>query len=152
MIEQARQGLSQWSSDCLANAAEMSDILGADADDYVRDPVTAFGAWQTYVDDLPFEELEHSDWVTLRTDLVSYLADILVRKFGAEWDVIADDLAPRGFRYVIVVRDEHSRIRSVDLFVLVNQMVASAGSELLSVLSAALRQLGIAAILRLNTR
>ncbi|MRH90272.1 hypothetical protein GFY24_23010 [Nocardia sp. SYP-A9097] len=49
-IEQAWQALPQWVSECLDSAAGMAKALGADEEDYGKDPLTAFGFWQDYLD------------------------------------------------------------------------------------------------------
>ncbi|MFE3758143.1 hypothetical protein ACFXO9_27890 [Nocardia tengchongensis] len=130
----------------------MSEILGADMDDYARDPLTAVGYWQNYLDRLPFEEFEAGDWNGLQTDLVSYLADILIRGFDGEWQVIADDASPRGYWYVVAVPDDQRQVRCLDPFGFVAERVGGASIDLLRMLSEAIAQLGITTILRVQAR
>ncbi|MFF2555525.1 hypothetical protein ACFVUS_31275 [Nocardia sp. NPDC058058] len=128
----------------------MSAALGADEHDYTTDPLSAFPVWQNYLDRLPFEEFEHSDWITLKTDVIAYLFTVLSCRFGCEWQVFADETAPSGYRYLVVAGEELDGIR-LDLFRLVVHELDRGETQLLPILSQALSQLGIPAILRVQT-
>ncbi|QEU95895.1 hypothetical protein CP970_37655 [Streptomyces kanamyceticus] len=76
-------------------------MLGVPTDAYMRDPLTLAPTLQNYVSRLPLEQFEQSDWATLHSDLTSFLADVLVRRHGATWQIANDPDGPLGFRYVI---------------------------------------------------
>ncbi|UFS99221.1 hypothetical protein [Nocardia huaxiensis] len=147
-IEQAWQALPQWVAECLDSAAAMAAALGADAEDYGSDPLTAFGAWQDYLDSLPLDEFEHSDWVTLKADVVAFVSSVLLRRFDCEWHIVADESEKRGYHYVIASASDDGLLRLLDLFGLVFHALDSGETQLLNLLTEALAQLGIPAILR----
>ncbi|MEV0466444.1 hypothetical protein AB0I30_32740 [Nocardia tengchongensis] len=150
-IEQIRQDLPRWTAECTARAASMSVALGADEDNYAADPLSAFAVWQDYLDSLPLDEFEHSDWVTLKTDVIAYLFAVLSQRFGCDWQVLTDETAPRGYRYLVGAREDLDGVRYVDLFSLIAHELDRGETQLLPFMSEALSQLGIPAILRVHT-
>lgn len=94
-------GLQQWSEEGRLNALELAKMLGDSIDAYAQDPLTLVPTLQNYVSRLPLEQFEQSDWATLHSDLTSFLADVLVRRHGAAWQIASDPDGPLGFRYVI---------------------------------------------------
>ncbi|MEV4433421.1 hypothetical protein [Streptomyces sp. NPDC049585] len=93
--------LAGWAEGAHRNAVELARMLGVPDDAYAADPLNLLPALQHYVSRLPLQEFEQSDWVTLHSDLTSYLADVLIRCREAWWEAVADPSAPRGFRYVV---------------------------------------------------
>ncbi|MDT0453285.1 hypothetical protein [Streptomyces hesseae] len=91
----------RWSEGARQNAVALAEMLGTTPDAYSTDPLILLVALQNYVDRLPLSEFEQSDWITLHTDLTSYLADVLIHRCGGAWRVTHDSTAPQGFRYVI---------------------------------------------------
>ncbi|WP_458691390.1 hypothetical protein [Nocardia tengchongensis] len=150
-IDQVRDDLPQWTAECVARAASMSVALGADEDDFTTDPLSAFQAWQDYMDSLPLDEFEHSDWVTLKTDVVAYLFCILSRHFSCDWQILPDQTSPRGYRYVVAAPDEHGQVHYLDLFDSVIPELERGQIQLVPMLSDALSRLEIPAILRVLT-
>ncbi|GAA2520633.1 hypothetical protein [Streptomyces longisporus] len=89
-------------------------MLGVPPEVYSRDPQQLIPPLQDYVSKLPLNEFEQSDWVTLHTDLLFYVADYLIQRHGAHWVVANDPNAPRGYRYVIEARGRDGQTRRVD--------------------------------------
>ena len=71
-------------------------------------------ALQGYVSRAPLSEFEQSDWITLHSDLMSYVADYLIQKHGAQWKVADDPSVPRGYRYVIEATGRDGVTRRID--------------------------------------
>nr|BFD82904.1 hypothetical protein StreXyl84_23050 [Streptomyces sp. Xyl84] len=91
----------EWTEGAHRNAAGLASALGVSPERYAEDPLTLLPALQNYVDRLPLNEFEQSDWITLHTDLTSYLGDLLVRRDGAVWEKAEDPASPAGYRYVV---------------------------------------------------
>jgi len=71
-------------------------------------------ALQSYVSRAPLGEFEQSDWITLHSDLMSYVADYLIQKHGARWNIAQDPTTPRGYRYVIEATGRDGQTRRID--------------------------------------
>ncbi|MFC4518059.1 hypothetical protein [Streptomyces ehimensis] len=93
--------ITGWSEGAHRNALALAEMLGVAPEVYSRDPLNLLPALQNYVDRLPLHEFEQGDWITLHTDLTSYLADILIHRCAGAWSVADDPAGPLGFRYVI---------------------------------------------------
>ncbi|MBP8539111.1 hypothetical protein [Streptomyces sp. MK37H] len=90
-----------WTEGAHRNAIGLATMLGVAPERYAEDPLALMPGLQNYVDRLPLGEFEQSDWITLHTDLTSYLGDVLVRRHGAAWKKAADPSSPVGYRYLI---------------------------------------------------
>ncbi|MEU5833633.1 hypothetical protein ABZ820_08090 [Streptomyces diacarni] len=119
---ETEENLASWAEECQANAARLADMLGVPAADYRADPLAALPAWENYVSRLPLADFEESDRVTLHTDLVSFLADFMVRAKGAHWEATPDASAPGGHRYVLTAMGLDGRVRHCDPFAVVQQV------------------------------
>jgi hypothetical protein len=106
--------LEQWIEEGRRTVIDVADMLGITPDVYGRDPLSLIPALQNYVSRLPLEEFEQSDWVTLQSDLMAYVADFLVRKHGARWRVAEDSTTPRGYRYVIEAEGRDGETHRID--------------------------------------
>ncbi|WP_199806852.1 MULTISPECIES: hypothetical protein [unclassified Streptomyces] len=84
----------KWADGARHNAAGLAAALRIPPERYAEEPLTLLPALQNYVDRLPLDESEQSDWITLHTDLTSYLGDLLVRRHGATWLKVDDFAAP----------------------------------------------------------
>lgn len=93
--------LAEWTEGAHRNAASLASVLGLSPERYAEDPLALLPGLQSYVDRLPLGEFEQSDWITLHTDLTSYLGDLLVRRHGAVWTKVDDKSSPAGFRYFV---------------------------------------------------
>ncbi|MFY4723434.1 hypothetical protein [Streptomyces sp. LaBMicrA B280] len=93
--------LSEWAEGAHRNAAGLASVLGVSPTQYDEDPLVLLPGLQNYADRLPLSEFEQSDWISLHTDLTSYLGDLLVRRHGAVWVRIDDTHSPAGYRYVV---------------------------------------------------
>ncbi len=89
-------------------------MLGVSVDAYSNDPLILAPALQNYVSRLPLDEFEQSDWATLHSDLMAYVADFLIHQHGAQWLVVDDTTTPRGFRYVIEASGRDDETRRID--------------------------------------
>ncbi|MEV7063722.1 hypothetical protein AB0N97_13095 [Streptomyces collinus] len=106
--------LEQWIEEGRRTIIEIADMLGVPPETYASDPLTLIPALQNYVSRLPFEQFEQSDWITLHSDLMSYVADFLIRRHGAHWRVVDDSTTPRGYRYVIEAAGRDAQTRRID--------------------------------------
>jgi hypothetical protein len=91
----------EWTEGAHRNATGLASVLGVSPEQYAADPLTLLPGLQSYVDRLPLGEFEQSDWITLHTDLTSYLGDLLVRRRGAVWVKVDDSGSPAGYRYLV---------------------------------------------------
>ncbi|MBT1183457.1 hypothetical protein HET69_05410 [Streptomyces sp. CJ_13] len=96
------------------NVVDVADMLGVPPEMYTHDPMSLIPALQEYVSRAPLNEFEQADWVTLHSDLMSYVADYLVQKHGARWTVAEDPAVPRGYRFVIEATGRDEQIRRID--------------------------------------
>ena len=96
-MDDARAGLPGWTDEQRRAYQGFVKVIEAPADD----PFMAIPHLQQYVDSLPLDEFEQSDWVTLHADLVCFLAESMIVRFGASWQVREAAETPRGYRYVL---------------------------------------------------
>ncbi|MCX5376728.1 hypothetical protein [Streptomyces sp. NBC_00091] len=108
--------------------------------------MTLIPALQHYVDRLPLEEFEQSDWVTLHADLVSYLAEFLIRRYGASWEVADDPDGPVGYQYVIEATGFDGVVRRVDPFAVVAGEFQELPVEVVRMLATAEYALGLTVV------
>jgi hypothetical protein len=120
-LDAARAGLHDWAAGLRDNFDSVIELVGAPAGEADRDPVSALPYLQTYLDELPLAEFETDDWVTLHTDLVSFLARAMTVQRNASWQVRKAPGAPRGYRYVLRATDAHGAAHDVDPFEVVAQ-------------------------------
>ncbi|MGW2746868.1 hypothetical protein [Streptomyces sp. NPDC001450] len=90
-----------WAEGALQNARHLASMLSVPSDQFDADPLAILPALENYVSRLPLDEFEQSDWITLHTDLTSFLGDVLVRRRGGTWIKVVDASSPAGFRYLI---------------------------------------------------
>ncbi|WP_419994488.1 hypothetical protein [Streptomyces boninensis] len=116
-------------------------MLGVDLETFAADPFTLVPLLQDYVARLPLSEFEQSDWVTLHTDLTSFLAEILVKNYGGNWEKVEASDSPAGFRYYIVATGLDGLRRRVEPYdvvmeefqhppIEITRMIANAGAFL----------------------
>jgi hypothetical protein len=106
--------LERWIEEGRTTILDIADMLGVPADTYNSDPLNLVPVLQNYVSRLPLSQFEQSDWVTLHSDLMSYVADFLIRRHGARWLVVDDSTTPRGYRYVIEAEGRDGETRRID--------------------------------------
>ncbi|MFE2527588.1 hypothetical protein ACFXEL_25460 [Streptomyces sp. NPDC059382] len=114
MTKESEPDLQGWIEEGHRNIVDVADMLGVPPAIYTRDPMTLIPALQEYVTRAPLGEFEQSDWITLHSDLMSYVADYLIQKHGARWEVADDPSAPRGYRYVIEATGRDGVVRRID--------------------------------------
>lgn len=90
-----------WAEGAHRNAQHLASMLGVSNDQFDADPLAVLPALENYVSRLPLDEFEQSDWITLHTDLTSFLGDVLVRRHGGTWIKAVDASSPAGFRYLV---------------------------------------------------
>lgn len=106
--------LKKWEEEGRLTIIDIADMLGISPKSYTDDPLTLIPALQNYVSRLPLSQFEQSDWVTLQTDLMSYVADFLIQRHGAQWAVAEDSTTVRGYRYVIEATGHDGEARRID--------------------------------------
>ncbi|MDF3290117.1 hypothetical protein [Streptomyces silvisoli] len=111
--------LAQWAEQGHQNAVGIADMLGVSQPDYERDVLNLMGPLQDYVNRLPLDEFEQSDWVTLHADLASYLADVMIQRHYAQWVKVEDNSKSRGFRYMLRVAAVDGSAHDLDPYDLV---------------------------------
>ncbi|MFI0779474.1 hypothetical protein [Streptomyces sp. NPDC021212] len=114
MTKASEPNLQGWIEEGRRNIIEVADMLGVPPEVYTRDPMSLIPALQNYVSRAPLGEFEQSDWITLHSDLMSYVADYLIQKHGARWNIAQDSTAPRGYRYVIEATGYDGQTRRID--------------------------------------
>ncbi|MET7526672.1 hypothetical protein [Streptomyces sp900116325] len=108
--------VSEWADGAHRNAIGLASVLGVTQEQYAGDPLTLLPGLQNYVDRLPLGEFEQQDWITLHTDLTSYLGDLLVHRRGAVWTKVDDQSSPAGYRYLIEARGLDGKTYRVEPF------------------------------------
>ncbi|MFE9723666.1 hypothetical protein ACFYQ5_08735 [Streptomyces sp. NPDC005794] len=106
--------VSEWAAGAHRNAAELALALGVTQAQYAEDPLSLLPNLQNYVDRLPLGEFEQSDWITLHTDLTSFLGDLLVRRREATWAKVDDPSSPARYRYFIETRGRDGKVYRVE--------------------------------------
>ncbi|MCI3930346.1 hypothetical protein [Streptomyces sp. AN091965] len=91
----------EWAEGAHRNVGHLADMLGITRDRFEADPLELLPGLQNYVSRLPLDQFEQSDWITLHSDLTSFLGDVLVRRRGAAWTRVDDPSSPAGYRYCI---------------------------------------------------
>ncbi|OKJ99780.1 hypothetical protein AMK26_27715 [Streptomyces sp. CB03234] len=112
--DEAAAEVAEWAEGAHRNALGLATMLGVTAEQYTRDPLALLPGLQNYVDRLPLGEFEQSDWITLHTDLTSYLGDLLVHRHDATWMKMTDESSPAGYRFVIAAEGHDGGIHHVE--------------------------------------
>lgn len=129
--------IREWRDGNHANARGIADMLGVPPEAYAADPLILIPALQDYVDRAPLDEFEQSDWITFRCDLVSYLADVIIRRHGAAWRIADDPRHPRGYCYVLEARGQEGNIHRVDPFDVITLELREPRIEIVSLIATA---------------
>ncbi|GAA2495578.1 hypothetical protein [Streptomyces gobitricini] len=106
--------VEEWTEGAHHNALGLAAMLGVTTEQYLQDPLSLMPGLQNYVDRLPLSEFEQSDWITLHTDLTSYLGDLLVRRHKAAWKAVSDESSPAGHRYIIEAKGRDGNLYHVE--------------------------------------
>ncbi|MFF4161581.1 hypothetical protein [Streptomyces sp. NPDC001678] len=122
-------------------------MLGVTPAVYSRDPLSLLVAIQNYVDRLPLHKFEQSDWITLHTDLTSYLAGVLIHRCAGVWSVADDPAGPLGFRYVIEAVGFDGERHQVEPYAVVMEEFRHAPIEITRMIANAEAALGVTALL-----
>lgn len=130
MAKASEPDLQGWAEEGRRNIVDVADMLGVAPEVYTRDPMSLAPALQDYVSRAPLSEFEQSDWIALLSDLMSYVADCLIQKHGARWQVADDASAPRGYRYVVEATGWDGVTRRIDPADVVKKEFASLPIEI----------------------
>ncbi|MGW1891300.1 hypothetical protein ACWCP6_13745 [Streptomyces sp. NPDC002004] len=129
--------LREWSEERHRNAIDIADMLGVPPEVYARDPMSVIPALDDYVSRAPLGEFEENDWITLHVDLMSFVADFLIRKYGARWILVDDPAGPIGYRYIIEATGNDGHARRVDPVDIVKMEFANPPIEIVRMLASA---------------
>ncbi|MYS12349.1 hypothetical protein [Streptomyces sp. SID4982] len=135
--------LDGWAEGERHNVLEVAGMLGVSPEAYRAEPANLVPALQDYVSRAPFEEFEQSDRITMHADLMSYVADYLIRKHGARWSVDSDSTTPCGYRYVVEAVGRDGRTRQLDPLQTVAQEFAHPPVDIVRMLAGAELTLGL---------
>lgn len=108
--------ISEWSNGAHERAAGIAEMFGVTMEDYTENPLSLLPNLQNYVDRLPFNEFEQSDWVTLHTDLSAYLGDLMTIHHGAKWTKVSDPTSPAGYRFLVESRGLNGAVHHIEPF------------------------------------
>lgn len=75
------------------------DALGAGGLDLAADPLAFLPFLNRFVADQDYDSFEEDDWLYLHTMIAAYVAEVLVRRYGAYWRLRQDS---RGPNYMLV--------------------------------------------------
>lgn len=103
-----------WAEGAHRNAREFAAMLGVAPEQFDADPLVLLPRLENYVTRLPLGEFEESDWITLHTDLTSFLGETLVRQHDAAWVKMPDSDSPAGFRYLVEATGLDGRVHRVE--------------------------------------
>ncbi|MEV3990250.1 hypothetical protein AB0J57_15215 [Streptomyces sp. NPDC049837] len=114
--DEGTEDIEQWAEGAHHNVLGLAGMLGVAPEQYLQDPLALLPGLQNYVDRLPLSEFEQSDWITLHTDLTSYLGDFLARRHEATWRRVADESSAAGYRYIIEAKGLDGNVHRVEPF------------------------------------
>ena len=86
--------LERWESQRQAALAAFMDALGAGDLDLDADPLTLLPYLNRFVAVQDYDDFDEDDWLYLHTMLAAYIADVLIRKYGARWRLRNDSRGP----------------------------------------------------------
>ncbi|WAP56958.1 hypothetical protein [Streptomyces sp. S465] len=135
----------EWAEGAHRNVVGLAMMLGVAPARYAEDALALMPGLQHYVDRLPLGEFEQSDWITLHTDLTSYLGDVLVRRHGAAWKRVGDRSSPAGYRYLIETEGRDGQTHRVEPYDVVMEEFQHLPIDIARMLANAEAVLGLAA-------
>ena len=112
--DRATPDVAEWAEGAHHNAADLAAMLGVTHEQFTKDPLALLPGLQNYVSRLPLDQFEQSDWITLHSDLTSYLADVLVRRRNATWQKVDDSSSPTGSRFFIVATGIDGAVHQIE--------------------------------------
>ncbi|MFF4713079.1 hypothetical protein ACFY2V_16985 [Streptomyces eurythermus] len=137
MPKASRPNIQEWAEQTHQTILGVADMLGVPHETYTHDPRSLVPALQDWIYRAPLDEFGHPDWLALHEDLLCYLADFLIQRHGAHWQVEDDSAAARGYRYVIEATGVDGRTRRLDPAGIVRKELASLPIEIVRMLAAA---------------
>ncbi|WJV46467.1 hypothetical protein [Streptomyces flavofungini] len=136
-------GIQQWAEEAHQNAGHLAAMLGVARDLFEADPLALLPGLQNYASRLPLDQFEQSDWITLHSDLTSFLGDVLVRRRGAAWVRGADPSSPTGYRYYLEVTGPDGVTRRVEPYDVVMEEFSNLPIEIARMIANAEVTLGV---------
>lgn len=140
---QGQASAHEWGRGAHRNARDLAAMLGIPLEQFDADPLSILPALENYVSRLPLHEFEESDWITLHTDLTSFLGDTLVRRHSAWWAKASDSNCPTGCRYFIEAAGIDNRTHRVEPYDVVLEEFQHLPVEVTRLLSTAETVLGL---------
>ncbi|OKJ00563.1 hypothetical protein AMK18_18155 [Streptomyces sp. CB01249] len=135
--EATNPDLKRWTEEGRLTIIDVADMLGVPPEIYTSDPLNLAPALQNHTSRLPFHEFEQSDWITLQTDLMAYVADFLIQRHGAKWAAVPDSTTPRGYRYAIEATGRDGRTRTADPTEIVREELKNSPIDIIRMLASA---------------
>ncbi|MFF4571325.1 hypothetical protein [Streptomyces sp. NPDC001410] len=94
-------------------------------------------ALDDYVSRAPLDEFGESDWITPHVDLVSFLADFLIQRYGARWTLVDDPEGPFAYHYAIEATGFDEQTHRIDPFNIVKMEFSARPIEIVRMLAIA---------------
>ena len=98
-MPQSEIDLDAWERQRQEALASFMDALEVGDLDVDADPLAFLPYLNRFVADQDYDEFDEDDWRYLHTVLAAYIADVLIRKYGAHWRLRQDS---RGPNYMLV--------------------------------------------------
>jgi hypothetical protein len=98
-MPQHETDLESWESQRQVALADFMDALEAGDLDLDADPLAFLAYLNRFVADQDYNSFDEDDWLYLQTMIAAYIADVLIRKYGAHWRLRHDS---RGPNYMLV--------------------------------------------------
>jgi hypothetical protein len=109
-MPEPEQQLSTWESERRLALAGLMEALDAGELDLDADPLAFAGVLDRFLAGQDYATLEQDDWIWLNTSLAAYVAEVLIRKYGAHWRLEHD---ARGPNYMLVAQGRDGREHAV---------------------------------------
>ena len=92
--QETETDLERWESQRQVALAGFMDALGADELDLDADPLAFLPYLNRFVAVQDYDGFDEDDWLYLHSMLAAYIADVLIRKYGASWRLRHDSRGP----------------------------------------------------------
>lgn len=102
--------LESWERNRQEALKGLTEALDAQDLDLSEDPLSFLPVLDQFLAGQDYSELDQDDWRWLHTVLAAYLAEVLIRKYGAQWRLRHDE---RGPNYMLAVTGYDGREHEV---------------------------------------
>jgi hypothetical protein len=86
--------LETWERERQAALADLMDALDAGDLDLDADPLAFLPYLNRFISEQDYDTFDQDDWRYLHTILAAFIADVLIRKYGAHWRLRQDSHGP----------------------------------------------------------